>query len=81
MEVLAAVLRERPPAPASVNPTVPVALSALVMALLEREPGQRPATARQVAALLQEAAPTATVPPPLPQAARLSTTSWRPPRA
>jgi serine/threonine protein kinase len=81
MEVLAAVLRERPPAPASVNPTVPAALSALVMALLEREPGQRPATARQVAALLREAGPTATVPPPLPQAARLSTTSWRPPRA
>jgi serine/threonine protein kinase len=52
LEALAAVLRERPPAPAEINGAVPQPLSALVLALLEREPQRRPASARQVVGLL-----------------------------
>jgi hypothetical protein len=64
VEVLGSVLRGPPPAPASRNPAVPAALSALVLALLEREPSRRPATARQVAASLRAALSTPPPPPP-----------------
>jgi serine/threonine protein kinase len=46
--ILKAVLNEQPPPPRDLNPMVPAALSDLVMRLLAKEAGLRPASAQQV---------------------------------
>jgi serine/threonine protein kinase len=46
--ILKAVLNEQPPQPRELNPMVPAALSDLVMRLLAKEAGLRPASAQQV---------------------------------
>ncbi len=48
ISILAALAREDPPAPASLNPDVPAALSDLVMWLLQKDPVKRPASAQEV---------------------------------
>ncbi|MCE9563797.1 MAG: protein kinase, partial [Planctomycetes bacterium] len=47
--VLTAIATHQPPPPIEVNPAVPPALSALIMQLLEKEPGDRPVSAQAVA--------------------------------
>ncbi|QJW98173.1 serine/threonine-protein kinase [Frigoriglobus tundricola] len=47
--VLTAVATHDPPPPVRVNPALPPALSALIVQLLEKDPGKRPASARDVA--------------------------------
>jgi len=53
MAVLATVLTETPQPPQEVNPTVPAALSDLVLQLLAKEPEKRPASAQAVAKALE----------------------------
>jgi serine/threonine protein kinase/Leucine-rich repeat (LRR) protein len=48
LSILAALAREDPPAPASLNPEVPAELSDLVLRLLQKDPAQRPASAHEV---------------------------------
>jgi Leucine-rich repeat (LRR) protein len=48
ISILAALAREDPPAPASLNPEVPSELSDLVMWLLQKDPAKRPASAHEV---------------------------------
>ncbi len=50
-----AVLNHRPPPPRSLAPDVPEALSDLVVQLLSKDPGRRPASAAAVAAALRQA--------------------------
>jgi serine/threonine protein kinase/tetratricopeptide (TPR) repeat protein len=52
VDSLAAILREEPPALTSLSP-VPAALAATVVRCLEKEPARRPASAREVAAVLR----------------------------
>jgi len=47
---------EAPPAPASINPEISPALSALVVRLLAKEPGARPASGAELGRLLAELA-------------------------
>jgi len=54
--LIAKLIREEPPAPASLNPEIPPALAALVLRLLSKEPEQRPATAAELGRLLGELA-------------------------
>jgi serine/threonine protein kinase len=53
--VIQAVLRETPQAPRVVHPPVPPFLSRLIMDLLEKSPDERPGSARQLIAALNEA--------------------------
>jgi len=46
--VLTAIATHNPPPPATINPGVPPALSALIVRLLEKEPDRRPASASEV---------------------------------
>jgi serine/threonine protein kinase len=48
LQVLRAVAHDQPPAPQNLNPKVPAGLSDLVLALLAKEPANRPASAREV---------------------------------
>ena len=52
----------KPPPADSVNPAVPAALSDLIMRLLEKDPANRPESARDVADLLRQMDPTQTRP-------------------
>ncbi len=54
--VIVAVASEEPAAPRAVNPDVPPALEALIQSLLAKEPGDRPASAAEVAAALDRVA-------------------------
>jgi WD40 repeat protein/serine/threonine protein kinase len=54
ISTLVAVATEQPPAPALRNPKLPPALSDLVMRLLAKAPADRPQTAKEVAAALEE---------------------------
>jgi WD40 repeat protein/serine/threonine protein kinase len=56
VSTLMAVATDRPKPPREVNPEVPPALSALVLRLLEKNPGQRPAGAAEVAEALDRLA-------------------------
>jgi hypothetical protein len=56
MAVLAALAQDRPAPPHALNPAVPPALSDLVLRLLAKRPEDRPASARDVAAALQDCA-------------------------
>ncbi|MBV8867563.1 MAG: protein kinase, partial [Acidobacteriaceae bacterium] len=53
LDALRATLTRPPPAPASVNPKIPSALNALILAMLAKNPGMRPSAA-QVAMQLEE---------------------------
>jgi serine/threonine protein kinase len=53
ISTLMAVCAEQPPPPRERNPEVPPALSDLIMRLLEKEAGKRPASARAVAEALE----------------------------
>jgi serine/threonine protein kinase len=68
MEVFTALASRVPPPPHTVNAAIPPALSALVMQLLEKDAGKRPASAREVVARFQqiEAAPPQPPAPPGP---------------
>jgi len=50
--LIARVLRDQPPAPATVDPEIPAALSDLVLRLLSKDPAQRPANAAELVNLL-----------------------------
>jgi serine/threonine protein kinase len=50
--LIARVLRDQPPAPATVDPEIPAALSDLVLRLLAKDPAQRPANAAELVNLL-----------------------------
>jgi CheY-like chemotaxis protein len=52
MALIAKLMMETPPSPASLNPEVPPALSALVLRLLAKEPDQRPASGAELGRLL-----------------------------
>jgi CheY-like chemotaxis protein len=52
--LIAKMMREDAPSPASINPEVSPALSALVQRLLSKEPDQRPASAVELSRLLAE---------------------------
>ncbi|MGQ0701986.1 MAG: protein kinase domain-containing protein [Gemmatimonadales bacterium] len=52
--LIAKTLREPPPNPATLNPEVPTSLADLVLRLLAKEPGQRPASAQELGRLLAE---------------------------
>jgi CheY-like chemotaxis protein len=54
--LIAKLMRDEAPAPATVNPEVPAALSALVLRLLAKDPDQRPASAAELGRLLAELA-------------------------
>ncbi|MBS1240932.1 MAG: protein kinase [Gemmatimonadetes bacterium] len=54
--LIAKLMMETPPAPASLNPEVSPALSALVLRLLAKEPGLRPASGAELGRLLSELA-------------------------
>jgi serine/threonine protein kinase len=62
MEVLMALASRVPPPPHTVNTAIPPALSALVMQLLEKDAGKRPASGREVVARFQQIE--ASLPPP-----------------
>jgi serine/threonine-protein kinase len=63
-------MEEEPPVPSSLEPSISPALDALLLQLLAREPGQRPASAeavrQQLVVLRASLSPTVT-PPPLPR--------------
>jgi serine/threonine protein kinase/DNA-directed RNA polymerase subunit RPC12/RpoP len=65
LSTLVAIATENPRAPRELNPALPPRLSDLVMQLLEKDPGKRPASADQVAARLAslETAEPSTAPP------------------
>ncbi|MEU4951523.1 serine/threonine-protein kinase [Streptomyces lavendulae] len=69
-ELLAQHLTTAPPAPGSLREGIPAALDALVLALLAKDPHERPADAREVSGRLAEiargAAPAAPAAPPAP---------------
>jgi serine/threonine protein kinase len=50
--LVAKQLREDPPPPSAFNPDVTPALSALILRLLGKQPGDRPASAAELATLL-----------------------------
>ncbi|HEY7877144.1 MAG TPA: protein kinase [Gemmatimonadaceae bacterium] len=50
--LIAKVLREPPPTPAALDPEIPPPLSDLVLRLLAKEPGQRPANAEELSQIL-----------------------------
>lgn len=52
--LVARVLRDSPPNPATLDPEIPAAFSDLVLRLLAKEPSQRPANAAELAHLLAE---------------------------
>ncbi len=52
--VLTAIATHTPSPPIQLNPTVPPALSTLIMRMLEKDPSNRPASAREVADALTE---------------------------
>ena len=54
MAMIAKVLREEPPDPASLNPEIPPAFARLVLRLLAKDPAQRPASATELSRLLTE---------------------------
>ena len=54
---------QAPPAPTALDPSVPAAVSAVVLRALAKDADQRP-TAAQMVAELRSACPEATVPPP-----------------
>jgi CheY-like chemotaxis protein/outer membrane murein-binding lipoprotein Lpp len=54
--LIAKLMMETPPSPASINPEVSPALSALVLRLLAKEPDQRPASGTELGRLLSELA-------------------------
>lgn len=53
LAVLAAVTQTRPPAPVALTPDLPAGLNGLIVRLLARDPGDRPASAAAVAAELR----------------------------
>jgi len=53
MSTLMALALHEPPPPAQLNASLPGALSALVMQLLEKDPGKRPASAQEVVKTIQ----------------------------
>ena len=52
MTLIAKLMMERPPAPVDLNAEVPVPLSSLVLRLLAKDPGDRPASAVELVRLL-----------------------------
>lgn len=54
MSIIAHVMRDEAPAPSSLNGDVPAAVSALVLRLLAKEPGGRPASAAELVRLLSD---------------------------
>ena len=54
MGVLLAIAMTEPTPPVKINDKIPLALSELIMKLLEKDPANRPASAREVIARLQE---------------------------
>jgi serine/threonine-protein kinase len=54
MALIAKLIREAAPPPASLNPEIPPGLDALVLRLLCKEPDQRVASARELTRLLSE---------------------------
>jgi serine/threonine protein kinase len=56
LSMLRALVSQTPPAPVTVIPTLAPPLSELVMSLLEKQPGKRPASARHVVQALQRIA-------------------------
>ncbi len=52
--LIAKLMMEKPPAPMELNAEVPSAVSALVLRLLAKEPGQRPASAAELVRLLSD---------------------------
>lgn len=54
--LIAKLMMETPPSPASINPEVSPALAALVLRLLAKEPDQRPASGTELGRLLSELA-------------------------
>ena len=77
LAVLSALATHHPPAPHLVNPTVPLALSALVGQLLSKLPGARPASAVDVFDRLGRIGPDRTE--PIPEAGA-ETVAYRPDR-
>lgn len=55
--VLAQVLTQTPPSPRKVQPTIPVALSKLILKLMAKDPGQRPTRGAEVATALRKLGP------------------------
>jgi serine/threonine-protein kinase len=52
--LIAKVLHTTPATPAEKDPSIPAALSGLVMRLLDKEPAERPGSARELRELLAE---------------------------
>ena len=52
--LIAKLMMEKPPSPMELNAEVPSAVSALVLRLLAKEPGQRPASAAELVRLLSD---------------------------
>ena len=50
-------LQNAPPAPRELNAEIPLALEALILALLEKDPGRRPGSASELAMLLDRVRP------------------------
>jgi len=73
--VIVAVASEEPVAPRAVNPDVPPALEAFILSLLEKEPGDRPASAAAVLAEMRRVAAGLDATEKLPAA---ETIEWRP---
>ena len=46
-----------PPSPRELNKEIPLALEALILALLEKDPGRRPGSASELAMLLDRVRP------------------------
>jgi serine/threonine protein kinase len=69
--LLRAVAEHQPPPPQTLRPEIPAALSALILRLLAKVPGDRPASAREVAEALRtfEETPPRTLPAALPTSA------------
>jgi tRNA A-37 threonylcarbamoyl transferase component Bud32 len=53
LQVLAGVMRDDPRPPREINPKTPLALSDLILRLLDKDPARRPASAREVIQALQ----------------------------
>ncbi len=87
LEVLARVLLDAPVPPSHLTPSVPPALDALVLGMLEKDPANRVATCREIIAAIQpllgEGATSVTPTPPPPEirpSARPSAARSQPPR-